>query len=467
MTQAAPVPEGVYADFIVAAVVPRAGSPYGGSHANGRMAPAEAMLAAHPGLAAHDIFTAAIVGDDVAVRRFLAADASLATARGGPYGWDALTHLCFSNYLKEDRARTPGFVAAATALLDAGADPNTGWFAPEDAPHPSWEPVLYGACGVAHHPEMTRLLLSRGADPNDDETCYHAPETGDNTALGILLATGRLTPDNLSLILLRKLDWHDEPGVRLALAHGADPRHRWRRSFASLHHALARGNDTPIIAALLDAGADPLDAVDGVTGVQHAIREGRRDVLAGFEARGVPMHVAGADALLLALARGDDDAARAIVADDPALVDDLKARGGELLSRWCIAWNRDGMRRLLELGVDANAPYASGDGYYNIRAGALPIHVASWLLLPDAIHTLVEHGADVNAPCPGDGATPLALVARGCTASYWSGRRSPEPARILLDAGASPGGVTLPTGYDALDVLIAERLRMQAADGRT
>jgi hypothetical protein len=32
--------------------------------------------------------------------------------------------------------------------------------------------VLYGAAGVAHHADMTRLLIDRGADPNDEETPY-------------------------------------------------------------------------------------------------------------------------------------------------------------------------------------------------------------------------------------------------------------------------------------------------------
>ena len=82
---------------------------------------AEAILAAHPEVACSDIHTAAILGDDAAVGRLLALDSGNATAKGGPRGWDALTHLCFSKYLRLDRARSAGFVRAATALLDAGA----------------------------------------------------------------------------------------------------------------------------------------------------------------------------------------------------------------------------------------------------------------------------------------------------------------------------------------------------------
>jgi len=443
-----------YREFIVAAVVPRAGSPFGSSHAAGRIAPAERILSAHPDLASRDIFTAAILGDEAAVRGFLATDPSLATASGGPYHWDALTYLCFSNYLKEDRARSGGFVAAATALLDAGASPNTGWHAPEDHPHPQWEPVLYGAAGVAHHEALTRLLVERGADVNDDETCYHAPEGHDNAALRVLVESGRVTAENLGMMLIRKLDWHDLEGVRYLLTRGAPASGVSRRGWHALHHALARANDTPIIAALLDAGADPLARADGITAVQRAIHEGRADVLDEFERRGVPLAVEGLDALLLALARGPDASARHLVDREPQLADEVLARGGDLLARWCLARNLDGMRRLLDLGVDANAPYAAGDGYYGIAPGSLPIHVAAWLLLPEAIRLLVSHGARVNAPRPGDSATPLALVARGCTQSYWTERRSLEPARILLDAGADPAAVAVPTGYDELDGLL-------------
>ena len=57
--------------------------------------------------------------------------------------------------------------------------------------------MLYGAAGIAHHAPLTRLLLERGADPNDDETPYHTPESYDNDALKVLVESGRLTDDNL------------------------------------------------------------------------------------------------------------------------------------------------------------------------------------------------------------------------------------------------------------------------------
>src|SRR3954471_21238623 len=168
-----------------------------------------AILTAHPEVGSSDIHTAAILGDDQAVARFIAEDPANATAKGGPRKWDALTHLCFSKFLRLDAARTEGFLKASTALLDAGADPNTGFYEDTHQPKPEWECALYGAAGVAHHPELTKLLLDRGADPNDGEVVYHSPETRDNAVLKILVETGKLTPENLRLMLVRKVDWHD------------------------------------------------------------------------------------------------------------------------------------------------------------------------------------------------------------------------------------------------------------------
>src|SRR5918999_2520397 len=117
------------ADFIDAACVP-----LDRGHAIGTLERAEAILAAHPEIAGSDIHVAAILGDDATVRRFLAIDPGNATAKGGPRDWDALTHLCFSRYLRLERVRSEGFVRAAAALLDAGASANTGFYSDDHEP---------------------------------------------------------------------------------------------------------------------------------------------------------------------------------------------------------------------------------------------------------------------------------------------------------------------------------------------
>jgi ankyrin repeat protein len=224
---------------------------------HGSLERSEAILAAHPELASSDIHVAAILGDDQAVRRWLALDPSAATSRGGPRGWDALTHLCFSNYLRLDPTRSDGFVRAAQALLDAGANARTGFWEINHEPEPEWESAIYGAAGVAHHPELTRLLLDYGANPNDEETPYHAPETYDNRALEILVGSGKLTADSLTMILLRKTDWHDYDGIKWLLERGLDPNGTSRFGKTALHNAVLSDNALTIIEVLLDHGANP------------------------------------------------------------------------------------------------------------------------------------------------------------------------------------------------------------------
>ena len=118
-------------EFIVAACVPRS------AHASGTLEHADAVLAAHPDVAVADIYAAAILGDSPTVRRLLADDRGRARARGGPYDWDALTYLCFSRYLR--LRGSDGFVRAAEALLDGGADPNTGFFETAHESEPTFE----------------------------------------------------------------------------------------------------------------------------------------------------------------------------------------------------------------------------------------------------------------------------------------------------------------------------------------
>ncbi len=146
---------------------------------------AEAILAAHPEIRTAGIHTAAILGDENAVRRFLADDPQSVSRKAPPYDADALVYLCFSKYLRLDPKLTPAFLRIATALLDAGADPNAGFQSTGE--YPDFESCLYGAAGVAHHAELTRLLLERGGDPNDNETFYHAPESYDLSALKVLV----------------------------------------------------------------------------------------------------------------------------------------------------------------------------------------------------------------------------------------------------------------------------------------
>lgn len=399
------------------------------------------------------IYAAAILGDDASVGHFLALDPASATAKGGPHGWDALTHLCFSRYLWLDRARSDGFLRAAKALLDAGASASTGYYDNGHAPEPEFESAMYGAAGVAHHAGLTRLLLERGADPNDNETPYHTPETYDNDALKVLVESGKLTADSLTTMLLRKHDWHDYDGVQWLLEHGADPNRMTGWGWTPFHQALRRDNAIEIIDVSLDHGADPALIGHGKTAVTIAARRGRGDVLESLERRGIPIALDGVERLIAACARNDTASVHSIADKEPGLVREIAAEGGTLLAEFSGVGNLDGVRHLLDLGVDVAARFQDGDGYWDVAKDSTALHVAAWRARHKTVKLLIERGAPVSA-LDGKGRTALALAVRACVDSYWADRRSPESVEALLRAGASMNGVAFPSGYAEVDELL-------------
>ena len=439
------------AAFIEAASAPREG------HASGTLEYAEQILARHPDVARSNIFAAAMLGDDAAVRGMLDRNAGAATATGGPFEWDALTYLCFSRYLRLDASRSAAFVRTARALLDAGASAKTGWFETIDHPNPRpvFESAFYGAAGVAQHPDLTRLLLERGADPNDEETPYHVPETADNTVLRILLESGRLNADSLTTMLLRKADWHDLEGLRLLLEHGANPNRMQPWGHSPLHQAVRRDNSFEMIELLVEHGGDPWqpDTRAGRSAASIAAHRGRRAVLELFEQRG-PSALAGVDRLIAACALDDRRTMSALMADTPALRLELAKQGGTLLAEFAGVGNTAGVRNLLDCGVSPVALY-EGDAYFGIASGSTALHVAAWKAWPDVVKELIARGTPVNAR-DGKGRTALALAVRACVDSFWTERRSPESTKALLDAGASIDGVEIPSGYDEVDLLLRQ-----------
>jgi hypothetical protein len=105
----------------VAAFIEAACVPLDSGHSSGTLDRAQSVLAEHPEVASSNIHTAAILGDDEGVRRFLERDPAAATAKGGPRGWDALTRAlavkaCVDSYWTERR-----IPESVEALLRAGA----------------------------------------------------------------------------------------------------------------------------------------------------------------------------------------------------------------------------------------------------------------------------------------------------------------------------------------------------------
>jgi ankyrin repeat protein len=435
--------------FLVAGCVPRDGS----NHTSGTLEEAETILSRYPHVRGANIYAAAVLGNEPAVRAFLAADPKLATAPGGPYAWDALTCLCFSRYLRIDRDRSDAFVRTAQALLDAGASPNTGWTEMWQG-KPEFESVIYGAAGAAHHPGVTRLLLEYGANPNDGETCYHAPESYDNTVTQILLESGKLNDRSRTWILVRKADWHDYNGIKLALDNGADPNAIPRWGNTALQHAILRDNSIEIVRLMLDRGADPIfrNIHHGRSAAAMAARRGRGDILTLLWERGIDPQFVGVDRLIAACALADQSTFQSLIESEPNLLPELLAEGGTLLAQFAGVGNSDGVSFLLDLGVPIDTLYV-GDGYFDIAKDSTALHVAAWRGRPQTTHLLLERGANVNA-LDAKGRTPLQRAILACVDSYWKDRRAPDWIAPLLDAGATLDGIEIPCGYKEADELL-------------
>jgi len=211
---------------------------------------------------------------------------------GGPRNWAPLLYVCHSCFASAELARD---------LLERGADADVT-FRNEYGDMSA----LYGAAGVVHDPELTRVLLQAGANPDDNESLYHSVETEGTDCLRILLEHGA-TVDGTNA-LPHALDYDRLEHVRLLLEAGADA-----NEGAYVAHAVRRGRGPEFLRLLAEHGAD-VDRPGGETWrgnvplrtpYQHAVIRGQVDQAETLADLGADTSVAPDDRALAAIARGE------------------------------------------------------------------------------------------------------------------------------------------------------------------
>lgn len=266
---------------------------YDESDAPPRRQSAAELLAAEPDVASRSVWAAAAASDPVALAEHLARRPTLSGTGGGPFGWVPMMYLCYSRIPLGRSAND--VLAAATLLLDAGADPNGGYlWCGMSTPFTLLTGVFgEGEQGPRRQPrhlyatELATLLLRRGAHPVDQQTLYNRMFRPDDSHLELLFAHGladagpspweqRLgeAMETREQLWQRQIHWAAEHGFRdrldLLARHGIDvsgvelvaqtfpddPDARDDEGATPLHHAAWEG-DLPLIQRLLAAGADP------------------------------------------------------------------------------------------------------------------------------------------------------------------------------------------------------------------
>ena len=397
----------------------------------GDLAAAEAVLAQAPALPRRSVHAAAAWADAAALAAQLKEDPARARERLPPAGVTPLLTLCLSACVRPGAPGAGRAAAAASALLEAGADPRAALARPGKAPLVP----LSAAAALARDLELARLLLLRGADPEEGGALAGAVRASAFEVAELLLAHGARVdatggdPRDVTPLFTVLDAWYDEARLAFLLARGADVEHPAGPHGETAVHVAARRRRPGAVRLLAERGAD-LGAENrgGKTAFQHAARRGFDDVCAALSAAGASLALAPGDRFAAHLAAGELERARALGSpvdrDNPEetrLLPDLAGR----LER------REELEFLLELGLPLDARGLDG---------GTALHQAAWFGAPDNLELLLERGAPLELLCEEHASTPLGWVAHGSRYSGGAGERQAayvRAAELLLAAGAS------------------------------
>ena len=405
-----------------------------------RIQTAARLLRRWPQVARSNPFAAAAAGEPEALARLLDAFPALVSAPHAADGATPLLHACASRLHAESPERAQGIQRCAELLLDRGASPNEFMLFDDHAK--SRIPALYFAC-VSDNRALVKLLLERGADPNDGESIYHAAELDHRECLELLAAHGA---DFSS----RHSHWGNTPlyflagykegnpraaaafaGMRWLLEHGADPNVTSTEHEETPLHQVARNTHTAAVAGMLvehGAAVDPR-TTEGRTPLVLAVRAGNLAMAHFLRARGADAtRLTPADEFLGACLTADEPKARALAAADPSLVARLaEADLHGLLHAGANAGSEAVLRLMHALGFDLRS-----EGQW----GGTPLHWAAWQGDVGLVKLLLSLDAPVNVRDKQFGGSPLGWAAHGSANCRRADDEYAAIIELLLAAGA-------------------------------
>jgi ankyrin repeat protein len=345
-----------------------------------------------------------------------------------PLNVPALGYAAGSALARIDTLR-PALVATVQWLLAQGANPNTRW---ADPARPDEQlPVLYSAVSRASCFDTVQALLAGRAEPNDNESLYHATEQPDRRIIDALVRHGARWKGTNALY--RQLDHDDLDALRQVLDLGADVDEVGPGGNGPLHHAIVRGRSVVFIELLLARGANATRRnAHGHTPAELAALLGDTATVAALADRG---HAAPQDPrsrFLAACAAADETAARAHLTAHPDAIRTLGPHELRLLPDQAQRGRLASVQLMLALGWPVAVPgdwQASALNQAAFRGDAAMVqlllqHGARWHerngFGGDALGSCLHAGT--NQPDPaGDYAAVLAmLLADG----------APEPADV-------------------------------------